>query len=76
GLLSWCEGGLKTVVGGMCGCDLGHYHVCTISRQSARWFRAIPSRPTQVHYSPEWPLVSLVSLSLGYQVEQTLASPV
>ena len=60
----------------MCGCDLGHYHVCIISRQSARWFRAIPSRPTQSHYSPEWPLVSLVSLSLGYQVEQTLASPV
>ena len=49
-------------------CDPVHYHVCTISSQSAQWFRAVPSRPTQIHYSPEWPLVSLVSLSLGYQV--------
>ena len=74
GLLRWCEGGLKTEGGGCC--DPRHCRVCAISRQSAQWFRGVPPRPTQVHYLPEWPPVSSVSLSLDCVVEQTLASQI
>ncbi|HBS40693.1 MAG TPA: hypothetical protein DEA75_20290 [Rhodobacteraceae bacterium] len=51
---------------------LNTVNVCTISRLSVQWLRGVLSRPTQVHHTPEWPLVSLVWLSLGYDVEQTL----
>ena len=50
----------------------GTRRVCAISRQSAQWLRGGLPRSTQVHPSPEWPPVSLVSLSPDYDVEQTL----
>ena len=73
GLLRWGQGGLKRCRG----CEgvaviVNTVNVCTISRLSVQWLRGVLSRPTQVHHAPEWPPVSLVWLSLGYDVEQTL----
>ena len=62
--------------GGACGCDHGHCRVYAISRQSVQWFLCAQPRPTQVHHSPEWPPVSLVLLSPGYEIEQALVSPI
>ena len=39
-------------------------------------FQGVLPRPTQVHYSPEWPPVSLVPLSLGHDVEHILVSAI
>ncbi|MBT6300602.1 MAG: hypothetical protein HOJ24_15805, partial [Rhodobacteraceae bacterium] len=39
-------------------------------------FCGVLPRPTQFHHAPEWALVFLVSLSLAYDVEQTLVSAV
>ena len=60
----------------MCGCDPEHCLACVISSQSVQWLRGVLPRSTQVHHAPERPPVSLVSLSLGYHVEQILVSAV
>ena len=67
---------------GLCGYDpelsrLRHFQtVCLGVLWRSVAFCGVLPRPTQAHHAPEWPLVSLVSLSLGYDVEQTLVSPV
>ncbi|MEJ6690221.1 MAG: hypothetical protein QNL02_13840 [Paracoccaceae bacterium] len=64
---------------GLCGYDPEHVAFApfpdSLLRRSVA-FCGVQPRPTQAHHAPEWPLVSLVSLSLGYDVEQTLVSPV
>ncbi|MDB3912671.1 hypothetical protein N9381_13030 [Paracoccaceae bacterium] len=47
----------------------------SLLRRSVAFCGVLP-RPTQFHHAPEWALVFLVSLSLAYDVEQTLVSAV